>query len=218
VRARNLDVVAKLSALALLAGGAALWHHMHLQAFLMHVHDTLAERLPKPLRRYKWRVRSSLLQVYFGEPAVHYEVWVQRKTGTIEVGLHFEGEREENYRWAETLAARAPEILGELGPSVELEEWTQRWTRLHESRPFAGRDEWKPSRDLSEELAERIGERLARFIEVLEPIVAKERANVVVKKPKAKKNPSPSPSPKRGGVRRPKTTSRPSSKRARRPR
>ena len=217
VRAPNLDVVAKLSALALLAGGAALWHHMHLQTFLMHVHDTLAERLPKPLRRYKWRVRSSLLQVYFGEPAVHYEVWVQRKTGTIEVGLHFEGEREENYRWAETLAARAPEILGELGPSVELEEWTQRWTRLHESRPFGGGDGWKPSRDLSEELAEEIGERLARFIEVLEPIVATERANVVVKKPKAnvKKGTERRPA-KRGGARRPKTTSRPSSKRARR--
>jgi len=218
VRARNLDIVAKLSALALLAGGAALWHHMHLQTFLMHVHDTLAARLPKPLRRYKWRVRSSLLQVYFGEPAVHYEVWVQRKTGTIEVGLHFEGEREENYRWAETLASRAPEILGELGPSVELEEWTQRWTRLHESRPFGGGDGWKPSRDLSEELAEQIGERLARFIQVLEPIVATERANVVVKKPKAKVSPSPNLSPKRGGVRRPKTTSRPGSKRARRAR
>jgi len=215
VRVPYSGLALKLLALAFLAGGAALWHHMHLQRFLMQVHDTLAERLPKSLRKYKWRARSSLLQVYFGEPAVHYEVWVQRKTGTIEVGLHFEGEREENYRWAETLAPRALEIQAQLGPSVELEEWTQRWTRLHESRPFAGREEWKPSRDLTEELAEEIGARLARFIEVLEPIVAEERANVVVKK---RKNPSPNPSPKRGGVRRPKTTSRPSTKRARRPR
>jgi len=183
----KIGAVLKLSALAALAAGASFLHHGHLAAFLMHVHDTLARRLPKSLRSYKWRSRSSILQVYFGDPAVHYEVWVQRKTGQIEVGLHFEGERDENYRWAEALSPRAMEIQGQLGPQVELEEWTQRWTRLHEQRPFGGK-EWKPSRDLSEELAEQIAERLARFIEVLEPIVAEERGNVVVKKPKAKKS------------------------------
>jgi hypothetical protein len=198
----------KLSALAALAAGVATWHHLHMQNFLMHVHDTLARRLPKSLRSYKWRSRSSILQVYFGEPAVHYEVWVQRKTGQIEVGLHFEGERDENYRWAEALSPRAMEIQGQLGPQVELEEWTQKWTRLHEQRPFGGK-EWKPSRDLSEELAEQIAERLARFIEVLEPIVAEERGNVVPAMPRAKR--VSNPSPKRGGAQRkvaPKTTSK----------
>ncbi len=199
MRTRYISFALKLSGLALLAGGAALWHHLHLQNFLMHVHDVLAERLPKRLRGYKWRARSSLLQVYFGDPAVHYEVWVQRKTGAIEIGLHFEGEREENYRWAETLAPRALEIQAQLGPSVELEEWTQKWTRLHESRPFAGRDEWKPSRDLTEELAEQVAERLARFIEVLEPIVAEERANVIVSKRKDKKETKRGPATRRRG-------------------
>ncbi len=197
---RKVDALLKLSALAALAGAAAVWHHLHMQYFLMHVHDTLAKRLPKRLRAYKWRSRSSILQVYFGEPSVHYEVWVQRKTGQIEVGLHFEGEREENYRWAEALSPRALEIQAQLGPQVELEEWTQKWTRLHEQRPFGGR-EGKPSRDLSEELAEEIGERLGRFIEVLEPIVAKERANVAVAKPRAKKRVK-APSPTRDGARR----------------
>jgi hypothetical protein len=192
----RLSSVLKLSALAALAGAAAVWHHLHMQYFLTHVHDTLAKRLPKRLRTYQWRSRSSILQVYFGEPSMHYEVWVQRKTGQIEVGLHFEGEREENYRWAAALSPRALEIQAQLGPQVELEEWTQKWTRLHEQRPFGGR-EWKPSRDLSEELAEEIGERLARFIEVLEPIVAKERANVVVAKPRGKKQASSSERPRR---------------------
>ncbi len=201
VRICDLKLLLKLSALALLVGAAALWHHLHLQNFLMHVHDVLAKRLPKSLRKYEWRVRSSLLQVYFGEPAVHYEVWVQRKTGTIEVGLHFEGEREENYRWAETLAPRALEIQAQLGPSVELEEWTRKWTRLHESRPFAGGDDWRPSRDLTEELAEEIAERLARFIEVLEPIVANERANVAAGGTKEKQEPKQRPATRRGGTR-----------------
>jgi hypothetical protein len=211
----KIGAVLKLSALVGIAAGVATWHHLHMQNFLMHVHDTLASRLPKSLRSYKWRSRSSILQVYFGEPAVHYEVWVQRKTGQIEVGLHFEGERDENYRWAEALSPRALEIQGQLGPQVELEEWTQKWTRLHEQRPFGGK-EWKPSRDLSEELAEQIAERLARFIEVLEPIVAEERSNVVVVKPRAKKvsNPSPDLSPKRRAAQR-KTSSRSSQRRTR---
>ncbi len=204
----KIGAALKLSALAGIAAGVATWHHLHMQNFLMHVHDTLARRLPKSLRSYKWRSRSSILQVYFGEPAVHYEVWVQRRTGQIEVGLHFEGERDENYRWAEALSPRAMEIQGQLGPQVELEEWTQKWTRLHEQRPFGGK-EWKPSRDLSEELAEQIAERLARFIEVLEPIVAEERGNVVPAMPRAKR--VSNPSPKRGGAQRkvaPKTTSK----------
>jgi hypothetical protein len=185
---------------------AIVWHDglavpSNVSTFLMHVHDTLAKRLPKPLRKYEWRVRSSLLQVYFGAPAVHYEVWVQRKTGTIEIGLHFEGEREENYRWAETLASRALEIQAQLGPGVELEEWTQKWTRLHESRPFAGGGDWRPSRDLTEELAEEVAERLARFIEVLEPIIANERANVAAGAMKEKKESKRRPATRRGGAR-----------------
>ena len=143
---------------------------MRIRDFLIAVYDSLGKRLPKPLRDHQWRVRFSLLQVYFESPAVHYEVWVQRKTGRIEIGLHFEGEPEENYRWAATLAPRALEIQSELGPAIELEEWTRSWTRLHETRTLDGR--------LTEELATEIGERLAQFIEVLEPILEEERAAV----------------------------------------
>lgn len=143
---------------------------MRIRDFLSIVHDALSRRLPQPLRDHQWRVRFTLLQVYFQSPAVHYEVWVQRKNGRIEIGLHFEGEREENYRWASALGGRALEIQAQLGPRVELEEWTQSWTRLHETWPLSG--------DLTEELAAEAAGRLARFIEVLEPILAEERAEV----------------------------------------
>ena len=53
---------------------------------------------------------------------------------------------------------------------MELAEWTQSWTRLHEVRSI--------EHDRSDELAEETAERLAQFIEVLEPIVAEERAAV----------------------------------------
>ncbi len=134
------------------------------------MYDALPPRLPEPLREHRWRLRWSLLQVYFASPKVHYEAWVQRKAGRIEIGLHLECERDESHRWAQALASRALEIQSELGPEVELEEWTRSWTRLHETWPLTG--------DLTEELAAEVAERLARFIEVLEPIVAEERLGV----------------------------------------
>lgn len=144
---------------------------MRIHDFLIAAYDSLQRRLPKRYREHQWRVRFSLLQLYFESPAVHYEVWVQRKAGLIEIGLHFEGEPEENYRWAAALASRALEVQSQLGPSVELEEWTRSWTRLHETRTLAGA--------LTGELADEIAGRLAQFIEVLEPIVAEERAAFV---------------------------------------
>ncbi len=141
---------------------------MRIKDFLSLVYDSLPELLPNNLRDHEWRIRWSLLQVYFVKPDVHYEVWVQRKARKIELGLHFEGEREESYRWAETLAPRSIEIQAQLGAGVELEEWTSKWTRLHETIHM--------ETDLSAELAADVAKRLARYIEVLEPILQEERA------------------------------------------
>jgi hypothetical protein len=140
---------------------------VRIRDFLARVYDALTKRLPPAYAGHQWRLRWSTLQVYFEKPAVHYEVWVQKAAGRIELGLHFEGERDESYRWAEALAPRAIEIQAQLGPGVELEEWTASWTRLHETIALTGK--------LSEDLAADIAARLARFIEVLEPIVAEER-------------------------------------------
>ena len=140
---------------------------MKIRDFLHLVYDALVKKLPKRYRDHSWRVRFGYLQVYFGDPAVHYEAWVQRRAGRIELGLHFEGERDVNYRWAQALGARALEVQAQLGAEVELEEWTESWTRLHETRRFAGA--------LPEELADEIAARLCRFIEVMEPILAEER-------------------------------------------
>jgi hypothetical protein len=138
--------------------------------------------LPVRLRRHRSKLFPSLLQVYYGTPEVHYEVWVQRKPRAIEIGLHFEGERESNRRWADALAARAAQIQAALGPHAELEQWTRSWTRLHGTRPIVGED-WRPKRDLTPELVREVAARLARYIAVLEPIVAKKRATS--KRPRA---------------------------------
>lgn len=164
----------KLTAAAAFVAALSLLHHGHIRTFLFAVYDGLPRRLPKRLRAHEWRVGPSMLQVYFGSPAVHYEVSVHRKARSVGIGLHFEGERDENYRWAEKLAERSMELQAKLGPEVEVEEWTRRWTRLHETLPVGG-EEWRPSQDLTPELVEEVAERLARLISVLEPILAEGR-------------------------------------------
>jgi hypothetical protein len=104
----------------------------------------------------------SLLQVHFGNPRIHFEVWPQRKTGRIEIGLHFEGERSESYAWAEQVGAGFHTIAAELGPGVELEEWTASWARIHETIPMP---------DLTPELAADVAERLGAYVSVLVPLL-----------------------------------------------
>lgn len=135
--------------------------------FLIRVRELAEAKLPPELRRFDGRLRFSLVQLYRGDPRIHYEVWPQRKTGRIEIGLHFEGERDDNYRWARILSERVVEIQSQLGPGVELEEWTRSWTRLHQTVPLT---------HLDDALAEQVADRLARMIEVMEPILEEEAA------------------------------------------
>jgi len=142
---------------------------MRFDDFLLRVRELAEARLPGDTPPLQGRLRFSLLQLYRVDPRLHYEVWIQRKTGRIEVGLHLEGEREVNYRWAEVLGRRVLELRAQLGPSVELEEWTSSWVRLHQTVPL---------RKLDDELADEVAELLARFIRVMEPILAEEAASV----------------------------------------
>lgn len=141
---------------------------MRIREFLAVVREVAEPLLPLARAPFHWRFRFNLLQLHCGDPAIHYEVWVQRKAGRIELGLHFEGEREMNYRWAARLAERFVEIQAQLGGRVELEEWTRSWTRLHELIPFD---------TLEESLAERVARRLADFVTVMEPILDQERGS-----------------------------------------
>jgi len=135
---------------------------MRVRDFLMLVQERLEPLLPPALRSFQARVRFTLLQVYFDQPSLHYEVWPQKKTGRIEVGLHFEGEGETNYRWAAVLAERMPQVQAALGPAMELEEWTPAWTRLHHTLPMGPLDEAE---------ANEAAERLAALVRTMEPIL-----------------------------------------------
>ncbi len=137
--------------------------------FMSLVLERSTALLPPELRRFNARTRFVWLQLHYWTPKVHYEVWLTRKTGRIEIGLHFEGERQFSYRWAEVMAARMPEVQARLGAQVDLEEWTPSWTRIHQTIPYD---------PLSEPLADEVARRLAETITVLQPIVEEERSNV----------------------------------------
>jgi len=143
---------------------------MRVAEFLPLVNDRALALLPADLRDgCTSRVSSVWLWLHYHHPKVHYEVWLARKTGRIEIGLHFEGPREFSYRWAELVAPYMPEIQARLGSQVELEEWTASWARVHQTLPYD---------PLSEALADEVARRLAETITVLQPIVDRERENV----------------------------------------
>ena len=133
-----------------------------IRAFLALVHDGMTSRLGPDLDGMQWRQRFGYLQYWRGTPAVHYEVWVQRKTQRLEIGLHFEGEREANYAAAELIALRAGDVQAAVGPEYELEEWTERWTRLH--RAF-------PAPALTPALADEAADRAVTLMRGMDPIL-----------------------------------------------
>lgn len=111
---------------------------------------------------WETRQRFGYVQYWRGEHRLHYEAWVQRKTQRLEIGLHFEGDREWSYACAGVLAEHAVEVAAAVGPEWELEEWTPSWTRLH--RAFAA-----PL--LTPELAEQAAERVVGLMRGMEPLL-----------------------------------------------
>ncbi len=98
-------------------------------------------RLPAALRTFSSaRGRGRLMKVHFGRPEFHYEAWHHSGDGRLEIGLHFEGSREENQQALDFFRAHVLEIKSQL-PRAELEPWDRGWSRLYETLPAAQLDE-----------------------------------------------------------------------------
>jgi hypothetical protein len=136
---------------------------LRINDFLSHVADGLRSRLGDDYAGMETRRRFGYLQLYRGDPGLHYEIWAQRRTRRVEIGLHFEtADREWNYAAAGALAAHQPDVLAAVGPAFELEEWTSAWTRLHCSIDAPA---------LTPELAEEAAARAADLVLGMEPLV-----------------------------------------------
>ena len=119
--------------------------------------------LVKRLREFKAAGRAWLMQFYYDDPRIHYEVWnLGERRGRLEIGLHFEArEADVNARLLDGMLAHLFEIKAELGPSFEAEPWDKGWTKIYETLPLE---------KFSAEYLERVAARVAQVIGVLEPI------------------------------------------------
>ena len=59
------------------------------------------------------------MKVHFGHPEFHYEAWHHTGDGRLEIGLHFEGSREENQEAFDFFRAHVLEVKAQL-PRAEL--------------------------------------------------------------------------------------------------
>jgi hypothetical protein len=130
-----------------------------MQALPAAVRPKLAERL----RDFKTAGRSWLVQFYYDDPRIHYEVWnLGERRGRLEIGLHFEVRQDDvNARLLDGMLAHLFEIKAELGPAFEAEPWDKGWTKVYETIPLER---------FSAEYVDRVAARMAQVMGVLEPI------------------------------------------------
>jgi hypothetical protein len=134
---------------------------MRTTEFLQQFVDGLRLALPAQYQVFETRSMGSLVKVFYGDPAIHYELWL-RHEGYVEVGLHFEADKETNDRWLRHFSDRALDVIGQLGPRVEVEQWTKSWGRVHETLPFSTTDE---------RLLDTAIKRMVAMITVLQPML-----------------------------------------------
>jgi hypothetical protein len=136
---------------------------MRVNEFLNLVAQETLAALPTPLRTFRTWKRYTLVQLYYRQRKIHYEVWVRGgNVRALEIGLHGEADAATNTRLLATLYAHMFEIHEALGERVEAEQWTKSWTRLHELMPYEKLD--APTAHLA-------AQRLAKIICVVQPII-----------------------------------------------
>jgi hypothetical protein len=131
--------------------------------FVHFCEDELLRSLRDGERPPHHKVAWATLQLHYGDQRVHFELQPRSAHRSLEIGLHFEGAVEVNDAWASLIAARAPEILGELGADWELEVWTASWRRLH--RVYA-------IEALNPAFGREVSAELSRAVRLLGPVVA----------------------------------------------
>lgn len=104
---------------------------------------------------------SYQVKLWSGNKDLHYECGVFPQRKVIELGLHFESDAMTNLQLLGAFKARSKAIARKL-PTARIEAWDKGWTRVWESIPLARFDD---------AYSALVTKRLARYIEVLEPIL-----------------------------------------------
>jgi hypothetical protein len=120
------------------------------------------QQVAPELAGFHHRANTMLLKIDYGNERVHYEVWTDGGRGRLEIGLHFEDGPASTAAYLAFFDAHIVEIKHQLGTTIELERWTPSWGHLFESAALPR---------LDRAFAERVAERLAAHITVLQPLV-----------------------------------------------
>lgn len=124
--------------------------------------EAVRRALPPELRRFQLRKRWSLIQLSYGLPRLHYEIWLRTTADLIELGLHLEADATTNARVLDQIADHALEVREALGPACDLEVWTSTWGRVHTVLPLT---------PLDDQRLETCVAWIARCIVTLQPLV-----------------------------------------------
>lgn len=130
--------------------------------FFADIIEHLRPSLPSDLQQFQYKANANLLKIYYANERIHYEVWTNSHTRTIEVGLHFEDGPLSTSTYLAHFNAHIVELKHLLGPQMELERWTTSWGHLYELLPLT---------PLNSRLATTLADRLAAMIGVLQPLV-----------------------------------------------
>ena len=138
---------------------------MQWSEFFRGIPATLRAALPADLRSFHWSGGHGQAKAWFGNPSLHYEIWVRPRLNVVELGLHFEADALTNARLLAAFRSRAKEVKRGLGAGARIEEWDRGWARV-----------WEPIslETLDGALRERVGSRLIDYVRVLEPILREE--------------------------------------------
>lgn len=134
--------------------------------FMRALPDAVRATLPRQHHTFKINTRPWLVQFYYANTLLHYEVvTLGERRGKLEIGLHFESrEADVNTQLLDGFMQHLIEIKAELGDQVEAERWDKGWTKVYETIPLE---------TMNEDYLKRVAERLAKMIEVLQPIFEK---------------------------------------------
>ena len=136
---------------------------MRTRDFLHILPDLVRQQLPPELNEFHVvGPTMSLVKLHFGDPRIHYEVWVQKRMREIELGLHFEGDPGVNSSYLELLSHHSDAIRSALGQGVETEQWVKSWTRVHEILPLE---------PLTDDFLIELSFKLSRMMSILEPLL-----------------------------------------------
>ena len=137
---------------------------MRLDELMRDIPLAARTKLPAKLQDFKVARRSWLVQLYYADPHVHYEVvTLGIKRRQLEIGLHFESrDATANERLLDGFMRHLFEIKAELGEGIEAEMWDRGWTKVYETIPLETFDA---------AYVDRVAARLAQVMIVMQPIL-----------------------------------------------